>query len=387
VRRRKHKNVPAKDKEVVMNVAFKNPSKPRKSRSQIPDFTQASGGIAAPVSISYPLKVGKKSISHLKNGSIVVNNTEYFTDALASVAFSVVGYNINPGLSTMFPWLSTIASCYEEYRFRKLVIKYRAGGPTNNAGKVYLATDMDALDPLPTTKAAMLANYNYKDCPVWGNVDLHVVAGLNQFKGNKYIRQGPVANSDLKTYDTGLLLVGANGAATSFTCGDLLVEYEVEFHIPQSKGTGTGVTTVQTWRNPTGRTDTPFNPTGVYNIGTVAEILNSGIKFLSVGTYWVSHWAQLLNTTAGTQNQWYLQFPSVGAYSGYNVREKHDTPANWRSGDFVNTPSYSTNHMLVDILQAGTTIPITGAGAVAQISPTISQELRISPFSPNPSYT
>jgi hypothetical protein len=91
---------------------------------------------------------------------IRLQHREFLFDLQSSVTFANTNLLLNPG-NPLIPWLSVIASNYEEFRWEGLVVEYKttsamAVGTTNSAlGTVVMATDYDVLDANYVNKRAM----------------------------------------------------------------------------------------------------------------------------------------------------------------------------------------------------------------------------------------
>ena len=55
-------------------------------------------------------------------------------------------FQVNPGNVNLFPWLSTISTCYERYRFHKLRYEYVPWIGTSATGAIQCSFDYDASD-------------------------------------------------------------------------------------------------------------------------------------------------------------------------------------------------------------------------------------------------
>jgi hypothetical protein len=176
--------------------------------------------------------------SSTSNGDlrVRVRHREYVTDITGSVAFAVAQYNINPGLASLFPWLSGLAALFESYKFNRLSFQYRTESSTSQVGKALLAVDWDVLDAAPLSKQAMMQERTKADGPTWVNFDLKCdLADLLKFGVQRYIRSGSQpAGSDLKTYDVGMLNVGSQGCTNAPVIGELWIEYDVELITPNT---------------------------------------------------------------------------------------------------------------------------------------------------------
>jgi hypothetical protein len=169
------------------------------------------------------------------NGDVRVVHREYFSDLLGSVAFASNAFNINPGLSNMFPWLSQVAGRFEAYHFNRLSFSFETESATSATGTVLLVVDPDAADAAPTSKSDALA-YRIKNRGApWEPFDLPTppladAGGMSR----KYVRQGALAaNLDIKMYDAGQLFACTTGQSGVAAVGELYVDYDVSLYTPQ----------------------------------------------------------------------------------------------------------------------------------------------------------
>jgi hypothetical protein len=56
----------------------------------------------------------------------VVCHREYLGDIQGTAGFNNTAYPLNPGMSQTFPWLSTVAENFQEYRIHGLVFEFRS---------------------------------------------------------------------------------------------------------------------------------------------------------------------------------------------------------------------------------------------------------------------
>lgn len=103
-------------------------------------------------------------VNTANRGGIIVRHREYIGDVLATTAFTVQSFMINPGLFNTFPWLSQIAMGYEQYKPRGMIFEFLStssdallSSATSTAlGTVSMATQYDVSDPPFTDKRSML---------------------------------------------------------------------------------------------------------------------------------------------------------------------------------------------------------------------------------------
>jgi len=194
--------------------------------------------VSAPAAIGRVSKGGRAQISAVAGGDlrVRVKYREYVQDITGSVAFALQQFNINPGLSTLFPWLSTLASMFESYKFNRLNLLFRSSSPSAQAGKTFLAVDWDVLDSAPASKQAMMQERTKADANVWLDLNLGSdSADLLKFGVQRYVRTGSApVGSDLKTYDVGMLNVASQGVTNAPVIGELWVEYDVDLITPNT---------------------------------------------------------------------------------------------------------------------------------------------------------
>lgn len=147
-------------------------------------------------------------------------------------SLSVTSLALNPGLAGPFPWLSTQAAKWEEYKFHSLQFEYVTRTGSTTVGSVIIAPDYDATDPAPTTEAQITAYEDaVEDVPWKDQICVLRPDSMFPLGPRKFTRSGNVSG-DLKTYDVGQLHIGVEGATTA-VIGKLWVQYDVELFIPQ----------------------------------------------------------------------------------------------------------------------------------------------------------
>lgn len=168
--------------------------------------------------------------------SIRIRKREFITLLDASTTFENYSFPINPGISASFPWLSGIASNYEQYRFNGLIFQLisSSGDTTSTSalglGSIAMSTDYDAADPPHQTMVQALGNTFSNTCKPSENC-LHAVecAPGQQAQKLYYIRAAanPV-NTDIRLYDLGLFQVCVDRCPANYTgMSQLWVSYDV----------------------------------------------------------------------------------------------------------------------------------------------------------------
>jgi hypothetical protein len=180
-------------------------------------------------------------VMHSQSESIVFRHREYIADVSSSVSFASTVYSINPGLSSTFPFLSSIALSFQEYEFRGLVFEYKstsadALNSTNTAlGSVCLAAQYRADAPVFFDKQQLLnemwsCDAKPSECFI---LPIECSPKENPLKV-QYVRGGPLpANQDVKLFDLAKLTVATVGSQAAAVIGELWASYEVAFYKPQ----------------------------------------------------------------------------------------------------------------------------------------------------------
>jgi len=248
---------------------------------------------------------------HNNGQSIVVRHREFVSEVLSSTSFSVQqSLPINPGMPVTFPWLSSIAAQYEEYRIKGMVYHYvptsgNAINSTNPAlGSVMLQTTYRANAVAPTSKMEMMNEY-------WASESVPSETYCHPIECNPrenpfnvhYVRTGAVPSGDSPLlYDYGKTFLAVTGnPATGNVLGELWISYEIELRKPVLTGTNDLSTASLTASTATGidnnhmfgtslTAQATTMPAGVtYTNGSAVGAIN----FLpgTIGTYLVTYWA------------------------------------------------------------------------------------------------
>jgi hypothetical protein len=205
-----------------------------KNNSLVKPAVPNTVGNVAVVAKSKHVKI-QKPIVKMGRDCTIVTHREYIADVnSASSAFQVQKYSINPGISTTFPWLSSVANRFESYLFDRLTFSYEPICPTNTAGSVILSVDYDANDPAPNNKVTAMAYSGAVRTSPWDLVNFNAYkSDLSKFGVQRYTRAANVTG-DIKTYDIGSLFVCTSSTPTAATTlGELYVEYTCKFYTPQ----------------------------------------------------------------------------------------------------------------------------------------------------------
>lgn len=173
----------------------------------------------------------------------VVIHREYIGDVITSStigAFKNESYDLQPANNRTFPWLSTIAENYEQYRIHGMVFFFKSTSgesvaSTNTAiGTVILATEYNVDSPAFTNKQAM-ENSQFAQS---GKASVSMIHGiecdLRDRPLNNYFIQPDGTQGNDRFTNFGKFQIATQGfQAASVNVGELWVSYVIEFFKPQ----------------------------------------------------------------------------------------------------------------------------------------------------------
>lgn len=167
-----------------------------------------------------------------------ITHKEFIADVTSSTAFQLDTYQINPGLPAVFPWLSSVARCFQKYELRGLAFVFKstsatALNSTNTAlGTMIGATQYAVYANDPTSKQTMLNLAGARDGkPAESNIFPIECARKDMLTKNLLVRTGVVAD-DLQKYDHGKFHLATIGSQAAATVGELHVCYDIILRQP-----------------------------------------------------------------------------------------------------------------------------------------------------------
>jgi len=240
---------------------------------------------------------------HSQNQTVVIRHKEYLGEIRGSTGFQVQQvYSLNPGLAYTFPWLSTIAAQFSEYRFKGIVFHYvptsgaTVSGSNPAIGSVMLQTTYRATDSPPASKVEMLNEY--WACEAAPNESFcHPIEcdpKENPFSIH-YTRTGTLPSTESQLmYDLGETFVATSGQpANGNVLGDLWVTYEVELRKPVVASSVSSQTEAFYASTPAGATlsiTTWFSNSAITTGGIAASVNGKVLTFPkgAIGTWLVT---------------------------------------------------------------------------------------------------
>lgn len=194
-----------------------------------------------------------------ETGALTITNTEYLGEFYAKAGdFSVLSYELNPGLERTFPWLSQLSQNYEEYEIQQLIFKFRStlsqeiDGTSGQVGTLIAATQYNCHNPIFADKAAMLQYAHTVSNKSTSNLQVGVECDPRKLSGSriKNIRATALEpKHDIEDYDHGRLEIAQHNVPTKLngaSLGELHVYYKIKLLKPKiATGRAVGLNTTQ----------------------------------------------------------------------------------------------------------------------------------------------
>lgn len=214
-------------------------SKTRKSKSKARSFEErkerkeGKGADAFVASAATQFTAAPKFLTSDRNQRRIVHK-EAIATIHGSTAFACTRFEINPGLASTFPWLSTQAVGWEQYHFRYLKFEYITRAATSTIGSVILSPEYDALDPMPTTELMASNVMDAVESAPWRNsVCVMNTEAMFPLGPRKFVRQS-IVNGDKRVYDCGALDLCRIDQSNGDMIGRLFVCYDIELSVPHN---------------------------------------------------------------------------------------------------------------------------------------------------------
>lgn len=217
------------------------------------------------------------TVMNSKSG-VIIKHKEYIGDITASELFKLqIAQAINPSNYFLFPWLSTVAQRFEEYKFKGLVFEFKTmssssilSATSTALGTVMMGTEYDILDGNFDSKLQM-NNHEFSSSTKPSMNMLHFI----ETKGNENVLKkrfcrdytslpDPDVADDPRFYDLGIFQVATQGmqaAVINSTIGEIWASYTCQFYKPQlPNGIDTTFQQRVFWQQGSAWTWTPTTP-------------------------------------------------------------------------------------------------------------------------------
>jgi hypothetical protein len=161
-------------------------------------------------------------------------------DSSGNAVFGLTSYSLNPGNSTLFPWLCLMAQGFQEYRVNGMLVELISESSTfaqNLAlGSVMLAADYNPIAMAPVNKISMLELEYSSSCKTSDNIIMPIECAMqNDSETHLFIAlDEDYMGTDARTFDLGTIYIATQGQpALSAKISELWVTYEIEMFKPK----------------------------------------------------------------------------------------------------------------------------------------------------------
>jgi hypothetical protein len=217
----------------------------RKGVVSIPNTLSLRSG-DAPANRSFKTTMRSAQYYHAEGGGLGLVRREFVTDVVSSasayVFLSTPLQGLNPGNPSLFPWVSTIATNFGEYRFKKISFSFCSELSTGSSGSFSIGATSDPTDPQPASKTAIYQYKNSTRCNVWESCTFDVpplmLQRLNRFivstKSSGYTEQDMLKQC-------GAVFWATDGVGASIACGEVWVTYALGLYNEQPSSSVSGL--------------------------------------------------------------------------------------------------------------------------------------------------
>lgn len=248
------------------------------------DYTVKSNSIVTSLNSSDAIPA-----MHSSAQSITVRHKEFLGVITGSQSFTVQKtIELNPGLPEAFPWLSTIASKFQEYQIKGAVFHFvptsgvAVSGTNPALGSVMIQTSYRSNDTAPGSKLEMMNEYwSSEACPSAPFCHPIECNPSETVLSSRYVRNTAVPATESQLfYDLGVTYVATQGQqADGNILGDLWLTYDIVLRKPLMRSSITD--TAQDVQIDVGTgTNNPFQ-SPVYPYGTHGFNFNSSTRILT----------------------------------------------------------------------------------------------------------
>nr|WRQ65817.1 structural protein [Tolivirales sp.] len=267
-----------------------------------------AGAVAAPVAISRIIRASRPKFVKSK-GSVTIIHRELIgqfdtsTGLVVNSGISGNLYRVNPSNAVLFPWLQSIASNFDQYKFERVRLQYVPLCGTSTTGRVALYFDKDSQDAEPGDRVELANMAHLTETSPWAEASLNLpIDNTKRFVNDS-------STTDAKLIDLGQIGVGTYGSSGVAAAGDVFIHYAVTFYEPQpSAGLVATVRFV----------DDTFFKTGPGVFTTSFSSTSLLISFNSFGTYLVAVQLKATTITGDSETTDVVENSHFNALSGGN---------------------------------------------------------------------
>jgi len=170
---------------------------------------------------------------------------------------------VNPGLSSTYPWLASIAPAYQFYVINRITLEWSPSCPSSTTGKILLTEVQDVYDPPFGSMADQISYAKTQPDTIWTPASCSMGRSKNYTK-RFLVRTGtpsaPAGTSvDLHFYDPIQFMIGFERVTNEQYAGEIYVNYDITFYTPVPAQIGGNVVSFfNSWVVPSGNLSTSF---------------------------------------------------------------------------------------------------------------------------------
>jgi hypothetical protein len=173
-----------------------------------------------------------------------VCHREFIGPVYGSANFNTTPYRIQPGLrgvGVLFPWASSVANCFTQYRLRGMILEYKTTSTNYSSqvglGSVMMSTQYDAeASPLPSQIAVDNNEFTTSDAPSQSFIHPIECASGESAITVRYVQANNSSGGtdDQRFNDVGIFQISTIGQTDSagLQIGELWASYDIEFLKP-----------------------------------------------------------------------------------------------------------------------------------------------------------
>lgn len=176
-------------------------------------------------------------------GTVTVRHREFISTIESSDEFRIKTFELNPGLDSTFPWLSSLSSQFQQYTVKSMQWQFVStsatslvSGTNTALGQIAIGTQYDAVATPFANLNEMLNSEDATSTKISSNLTHNIETDRPEKTINlQYVRSGDVPDgADIRLYDLGKTSVATYGSQGVNQIGQLYVDYTIEFQKPIS---------------------------------------------------------------------------------------------------------------------------------------------------------
>lgn len=192
-----------------------------------------------PIVYSQSIKMKSQKTRDLGSGNLRLQHQELVTEIVTAKTtdqfngFNLIKIHVNPGLTSSFPWLSSLARNYLNYQFSQLELCFIPRNSVTKEGSVMMFAEYDPSASDPENRKDFLNRKHAQENQVFKQMVFSCdISDLRKEKAH-YIRVGkPTNNQDIKLLDACTMYFAYEGTLPNLSLGDLFWQYTVDLITP-----------------------------------------------------------------------------------------------------------------------------------------------------------